>query len=140
MKRIAVFQSDRFDRGEEDPIRAEIEPPGRDCALALMRALEGIGMGPTHPYPFAGEGGWSFTVQSSPAGVGVFVHWVPIGDPPEDYWAVQLTEKTGVLQRLVRRHQDSSLRSMIASVDELLAGIGATKLRWLTDEEFAEIY
>ena len=141
---IALFQSDEFDRSfpaDEDEVLDEREPWGRDLAVFLIRSLKGKGMHVKHPTPFSGEGGWSFEVLTAPSAVSLFVHWVPIGNPSQDYWAVQIRQRRPLLQHIFGSSGEATSSSVVQILDEILrehAGVSA--FRWLTAEEFAAIY
>ena len=140
MKATVIFRSSRFTA----PLSEEQEPaPGLDCAAALMEALSRRGVFLPSARPIEGEGGWTVDLESEDGtNIALLVHWAPIGEPPEDYWVIQARERKGVLRSLFGKRDTPQQVSEICDVinDVLMSWEGLQKKKWLTDEEFSQVY
>ena len=85
---IAIVSSNAFDFGRTD-IDGEVPTPaGKDIATFILQRLVAAGA-TCLAEPVPGEEGWTFDIELDWGKYRVFVHWAPIGDPPEDRWVVQ---------------------------------------------------
>lgn len=138
---IGVLRSECFDFGELGT-DSEIYPPGKDLALFLMNELRNEDCPPTFPHPIQGEGGWHFENEIDGTTYDSFVHWAPIGNPPQDCWVIQPRLRKGVLRTLFgHATRPDELASLCAVLHRAIDGNDAfTLVEWLNAEEFRAAY
>ena len=141
---IITFRSDRFDTSPlEDGLDPEQHPYGRDLArylLERLRSLPGItevssDVGQEHDQ-------WDFDLTASGKRYTVAAH-ITAEDTPQTLWAVQIYERVGFLQRLIRGQE------AFYEVDDVLVGTvssmlqeteGVTEVQQLSSEQFRKVY
>ena len=109
-------------------------------AEAILAALRARGYRTNVDSPYDGEGGWHFTIEIDGQTFGVFTHWTGIAE--QDYFAVQLDMKRGVIAAIFRKGvKDERLEPACRALDEAFASLARVKdLQWLSDEQFANSY
>lgn len=139
-KTIAVFRSSLFNvswpKDAADPTTA---PLGKDLADYLKSEFAENGL--TTSIPIEGSDHWVFDVETQGRRFSLIIHWAPMGNPPSDYWVVQLRERVGLIAGLFGRRRSfdcERLHNVLQSVLEADANI--QNLEWLDDVEFKRRY
>ena len=132
---VALFKSSRFNLAwpKEAPVETS-EPWGEDCASFIAVGLRDAGW--TVAPLYSGEEGWYVDIEHDQLRFSLFVQWVPIGTPPEDYWSVQIRERRGIFGRILGR--PSPYTRVRQDLDSLLRERGAiANLRWMSLDQFS---
>ena len=144
MKTILVFQSDLFVRNwpEEGHDVDSMPSWGKYCADFLMSGLKRKGALLCNAEPTQADGGWVVDLQIGNQRFSLFVQWTPLGQPPADYWAVQSEKIRGPISALFgKRTSTTELQPLCTLLDEIVREQnGITNIRWLTLEEFKDLY
>src|SRR4051794_38371377 len=99
MKSIAIFRSDAFDRSwPKDGSDPNVVPLGKDLAEYLKTQLANRNI-PMRDSIQSTEG-WVVDGEMDKVPFSLFIHWVPIGTPPADHWAIQPQIRPGLLKSL----------------------------------------
>jgi hypothetical protein len=142
MRSVAVFRWD-----EAIPL-ADDENPERAAALlsypaavALLDGLRARGCTTNVSIPYEGEGGWHFTVTLSETTFSIFTMWTGIGNPDENYLAIQPTIVRGCLAVFLPRPPESEFEPLCQVLDPVLTAIPQiARLQWINDGEFRAAY
>ena len=125
---------------EDDPERLALlsaQPP----AQALLAALIERGYTSSDEFLDDEKGGWYFHLTLANETYFVLVMWTGIGEPDEDYFAVQFHIPRGCLGLFLARLPDSAVEPACRVVDEVLRSLPlVSHLQWLTDQEFRAAY
>jgi hypothetical protein len=141
MKSIAVFRSDAFDhswpQNGSDP---NAVPLGKDLAAYLKTRLAERNI-PVRD-PFQGTDGWVIDGVIEEVSFSWYIHWVPIGTPPADHWAIQPQIRRGILKSLPGFPKASEELEPIFNLltDILSRDTRISHLTWMDGSEFAAVY
>src|SRR5690242_16151233 len=121
MKSIAVFRSDAFDHSwPEDGSDPNAVPPGRDLAEYLKAELAKVNI--VVRGPFKDADGWVVYGDIENVPFSLFIHCVPIGTPPADYWTIQSQIRRGFLKSLFgSRKPSEELQPLVKILISLLS-------------------
>jgi hypothetical protein len=138
---VLLFRSDSFDRSWPESGGDPNDPPlGRDLAELLGENMSARGF-ETKTVVESTEG-WEFDAKIEGGSFNYFVHWVPIGDPPEDFLAVQIRKRVGLLKSLFAR--SATAGDTLPGIELLKKVVGdlpdCRDIRWLDAKGFSEIY
>lgn len=98
-ERVVIFRADVFDCSVSLEGDADKEGPfGEDCADYFSDCFVEVG-GSVNDV-FSGEEGWYLDLSLNGCLYTLFFHWTPLGDPPEDYWSIQISLRRGFLRSL----------------------------------------
>jgi len=142
-KTIVVFQTNLFERPwPKTGIERETVPWGADLAKFFLQELEKRGIQCTQREPVVGEGGWTIYPRVGEDGFKLFFHWVPLGQPPEDFWAIQPSKQKGCLVSLFGgKTKPEELEPVCSPVRAILESEKKIeRIKWLSSDEFRQRY
>jgi hypothetical protein len=142
MRRVAIFKWNEPlpESDEDDPERLTLLA-AQPAAQAMLAALIDRGYASSDETLGDEEGGWHFHFTLPNQRYFVLVMWTGIGEPDEDYFAVQFHIPRGCLGLLLPRLPDSAVEPACRAVDEILRSLSpVTHLQWVTDQEFRAAY
>lgn len=140
---IVIFKSKAFYQGWPDEDSDPNHPPlGKDLAVSIRQTI--MTQGANNPSAIVeAEGGWEFEASIDGEKIVLFTHWVPIDDPPEDYWVIQTRGRASLADSIwgisVENEGDQNrvakfLKSAVEAIPD------TSDVRWLSDEQFKAIY
>lgn len=144
MRSVVVFQwnevlSHENVTGDEERFTTELSRP---VAEALLSSLKNRGYAINVETPYAGERGWHFTLRNGDQKYSIFTMWTGIGEPNEDYFAIQPSLVRGWLASLfLARPGEDKLAPVCEILDEALKKPpSVSSLQWLSDQQFYQVY
>ncbi len=140
LKTIVVLRSNQFNFSETEDDGSP--PAGKAVATYIMHAMSNHGCPALFDDPVSGEGGWSWVAEVGRIRFTLFVHWAPIGEPPQDCWVVQPGLMKGIFRTLFGR---ATKPEELTPVCDILHRVLDTNpafssVEWLTMDEFREAY
>lgn len=140
---VVVFTSDRFDHSWPTDTKDPNWPPlGQDAAVYVQSKLAEHNIASVPVKPIVGEGGWSWNANLEGTQFRLFLHWAPIGNPPQDAWVIQVRKSVGLLAKVFGRPSTSTHSSPLMEVLKRIIEHDPTfqNVQWLTAAEFKPVY
>ncbi|MDY7096472.1 MAG: hypothetical protein SX243_26165 [Acidobacteriota bacterium] len=143
LPRILAFKSSEFQMHWPDDASGgtadQAEPWGLDLAERISARLSEFDFEAERP--LEATEGWEVDVATPDARFSVFVHWAPFGDRGEDHWVCQVFQRKNLLGRLLGRTNVPLIERLCESLETVVREFEDTSdLRWLSMEEFRELY
>ena len=132
---VFLFTSDAF--SARQPL--DTKPVGEDLAKYIGARLVTDGW-QVASLVEATEG-WELDVRIQSVRFLLFVHWVPIGTPPSDQWAIQVRRPTSFRNLIGLQSASKNVSACVQALSHAFAGQREIQNgRWISKDEFRTIY
>jgi hypothetical protein len=92
--------------------------------------------------PVEGGEGWQLKVDKDGGAYSLFVMWAPLGDPPIDYWVIQVSPRRSLIKQFLGKSRDASNEAYLKEeLEKVVRNVeNVSDIRWLNDEQFRSEY
>lgn len=142
-KSVVVFESNQFDLSwPEDDSDPNYPPLGEDLARYIWERLKSLDNVEVALHgPDEGETGWQLSFSIDEQSYLADLHWAPVGADADDAWVIQLRKDLSWFRALFGSEAPQREIGPAAEIfDEVLQEAPVEDVRWLTQQEFAEVY